>query len=141
MGHILTLRSSWQEFQTSATLVERWSERHKGFRDFLRDQETRPEVQLQLNALLITPVQRIPRYKMLLEEVIKSTPDGHPDKDNLEKALKEIESVAWHINEQLREHEDGLMLLDIQNSLQGGFPKVSTVKYSTLLKQHAPKRT
>jgi len=42
----------------------------------------------------------------------------------LEQALKEIEGVAWHINEQLREHEDGLLLLDIQKSLQGGFPKV-----------------
>jgi len=86
-------------------------------------------VQLKLNALLITPVQRIPRYKMLLEELIKSTPEGHPDKTNLESALKEIESVAWHINEQLREHEEGLLLLNIQNSLQGGFPKVCKSPY------------
>jgi hypothetical protein len=29
----------------------------------LANQESRPEVQKKLNSLLITPVQRIPRYK------------------------------------------------------------------------------
>ncbi len=55
---------------------------------------------------------------MLLEDVIKNTPESHPDKANLQEALKQIESVAWHINEQLREHENSLKLLDIQRSLQ-----------------------
>ncbi len=56
--HCVTL---FQEFQTSAALVERWSEQNSRFKQFLEAQETRPEVQLKLNALLITPVQRIPR--------------------------------------------------------------------------------
>jgi hypothetical protein len=52
--------------------------------------ESRPEVQLRLNALLITPVQRIPRYKMLLEDVIKNTPECHPDKKSLTEALEQV---------------------------------------------------
>lgn len=43
-------------------MVERWTEKNAKFRHFLEAQETRPEVQLKLNALLITPVQRIPRF-------------------------------------------------------------------------------
>ena len=58
------------------------------------------------------------RYKMLLEDVIKSTPECHPDKTHLRRALTEIDAVAWHINDQLKEHENGLKVLDIQRSLQ-----------------------
>jgi hypothetical protein len=123
-----------QDFETSSKLVERWTERHKGFRIFLANQETRPEVQLKLNALLITPVQRIPRYKMLLEDVIKNTPDCHPDKANLKLALEQIDAVAWHINEQLREHENSLKMFDIQKSLVGCFPKI-VVPGRKLIKQ------
>lgn len=76
---------------------------------------------------------------MLLEDVIKNTPESHPDKPNLVEALEQIEAVAWHINEQLREHEASLAMLDIQRSLQGGFPKIMVpgrrlVKQGTLMK-------
>ena len=101
-------------------------------------------MQLRLNALLITPVQRIPRYKMLLEDVIKNTPDCHPDKKSLKEALEQIDALAWRINEQvgsgipvilnftcvgvsylkLQEHEDSLRMLDIQRSLVGNCPKI-----------------
>ena len=55
---------------------------------------------------------------MLLEDVIKNTPDCHPDKVHLREALTQIDAVAWHINDQLKEHENGLKMLDIQRSLQ-----------------------
>ena len=36
-----------------------------------------------LASLLIRPVQRLPRYSILLTAIIDETPDGHPDKDDL----------------------------------------------------------
>eukprot|EP00095_Tigriopus_kingsejongensis_P006553 maker-scaffold235_size242898-snap-gene-0.10 protein:Tk06553 transcript:maker-scaffold235_size242898-snap-gene-0.10-mRNA-1 annotation:"protein tag-52" len=113
-----------QEFQSGAKLVEKYCDKSRPFRQFIAEQESRPEVQLKLNALLITPVQRIPRYKMLLEDVIKNTPDCHPDKAHLQSALAQIDAVAWHINDQLRDHENSLKMVDIQKSLQGGCPKI-----------------
>lgn len=113
-----------QDFESSAKLVEKRMESCKQFKSFVLGQESRPEVQLRLNALLITPVQRIPRYKLLLEDVIKNTPDCHPDKKCLKEALEQVDALAWHINEQLREHENSLRMLDIQKSLQGGQPKI-----------------
>ena len=59
-----------------------------------------------------------------MEDVIKNTPDSHPDKTSLKEALEQIEHVAWHINEQLREHENNMKMVDIQKSLNGGFPKI-----------------
>ena len=59
-----------------------------------------------------------------MEDVIKNTPETHPDKSSLKEALEQIDNVAWHINEQLREHENNMKMVDIQKSLSGGFPKI-----------------
>ena len=69
-------------------------------------------------------MQRIPHYKLLLEDIFKNTPDCHLDKSSLKEALAQIEAVAWHINNQFKEHDNSLKMLDIQRSLQGGFPKI-----------------
>jgi hypothetical protein len=57
---------------------------------------------LNLSSLLITPIQRIPRYKLLLSELIKNTPEDHPDKADLDKALTIISATAKHINDSVR---------------------------------------
>lgn len=40
---------------------------------FIVSQETRPEISNKLAALLIVPIQRIPRYRLLLREVLNHT--------------------------------------------------------------------
>jgi len=112
------------DFREAVKVVEKQMGKCREFRTLVQNQESRPEVQLKLNSLLITPVQRIPRYKLLLEDVISKTPECHPDKASLDSALEQIDGVAWHINEQLREHENSMKILDIQKSLVGGQPKV-----------------
>lgn len=49
------------------------------------------------------PVQRMPRYAMLIRELIKYTDKDHPDYGNLDKALKNIEEVTAYLNEKKRE--------------------------------------
>ena len=80
-------------------------------------------MQRKLNALLITPVQRVPRYKLLLDDVIKATPRFHPDRANLEEARTQIDAVAWYINDQIKEHENNQLMISIQKSLQGEGPE------------------
>lgn len=53
-------------------------------------------------AFLITPVQRIPRYKLLLQDFLKHTPDAHPDHPNLTKAFDMVAQIANYVNEVLR---------------------------------------
>jgi len=55
--------------------------------------------QVQLIALLIEPVQRIPRYQLLLDDLLANTPDGHPEFEDLEKALKKVEGIILTLNE------------------------------------------
>jgi hypothetical protein len=54
---------------------------------------------------LIMPVQRVPRYKMLLQELLKRTPEGHRDLETLPSAVVEVDKAAHKINETIRARE------------------------------------
>ena len=58
-----------------------------------------------LESYLITPIQRIMRYGMLLKELCKHTPVNHPDKELLDVALEAVEALAMHVNESKRSSE------------------------------------
>jgi hypothetical protein len=51
-----------------------------------------------LSSLLITPIQRIPRYILLLKELQRSTPKTHPDSEILSSALESFEALAVHLD-------------------------------------------
>eukprot|EP00300_Choanocystis_sp_HF-7_P036612 c52479_g1_i1.p1 GENE.c52479_g1_i1~~c52479_g1_i1.p1 ORF type:complete len:532 (+),score=67.67 c52479_g1_i1:59-1654(+) len=68
---------------------------------------------LDLNSLLITPVQRLPRYKLLLENLIKATED-EAEKVELSKALQAISFVAAEVNRAVKDQERNAKLLDLQ---------------------------
>lgn len=57
------------------------------FKKFICDQETRPEVGRKLSSLLITPVQRVPRYQLLVKEVLQHTPYEHREYRRLQGNL------------------------------------------------------
>ncbi|XP_067935814.1 dynamin-binding protein-like [Watersipora subatra] len=59
----------------------------------------RPEKPFTVEAFLITPVQRIPRYIMLLMELSEATESSHPDKADLLEARAAQEEVADYTNE------------------------------------------
>lgn len=46
---------------------------------------------LTLESFLVEPVQRIPRYKLLLDELRKHTPDSHPDHPNIVAACETVQ--------------------------------------------------
>lgn len=56
--------------------------------------------------LIVTPMQRIPRYKMLVAELLKNTPEEHDDFKDLTEALVVVDTVAKAINEQIKEREN-----------------------------------
>lgn len=69
---------------------------------------------LNLESVLINPIQRIPRYPLLLKEIIKQTPKSHPDRKKLEEAKLATESVTKEINACIDEVEryDQMLLLE-----------------------------
>lgn len=51
----------------------------KELQDFISKHEKRPEVSTSFQSLLIVPIQRIPRYKLLLQEVLNHTQMDDPE--------------------------------------------------------------
>jgi len=51
------------------------------------------------------PIQRIPRYRLLLEELINNTTKTHPDYAELEDALVKLKGVADEVNKAVVEQE------------------------------------
>lgn len=75
---------------------------------------------MDIQSYLIMPVQRLPRYRLLLEDLIKNT-NGlhHKDYRPLIAACEEIKKVANFINEQKKEAENMNRVLEIQSLLSG----------------------
>ena len=67
----------------------------------------------RLDSLLIAPIQRIPRYTLLLSEMKKHTPEGHPDQANLDKAIPLLQEVADYINKNILLAENRAKLLSL----------------------------
>ncbi|KAL7718098.1 Rho guanine nucleotide exchange factor [Entamoeba marina] len=59
----------------------------------------------EVTSFLITPIQRIPRYKLLLNDLLKHTPSTHPDFKELSDGFNIVSQVAISVNETSRQHE------------------------------------
>ena len=70
-------------------------------------------------SFLIMPIQRIPRYELLLRELKKNTDPSSPESVGLEKAFEKIVGIATHVNESQRHIENMTKLLALQDRIQG----------------------
>ena len=69
---------------------------------------------------IITPVQRLPRYVLLLKELLKNTPPL--DQPPIQQALTSMETIASFVNERKRSVENMNKLLEISQSISGELP-------------------
>ncbi|XP_065835989.1 rho guanine nucleotide exchange factor 39-like [Oscarella lobularis] len=107
-------------FERANQTLAKWTKKSPEFARFRTEQESRPEcLSLGLASLLIMPVQRVPRCKLLLDDLLKHTRDDDPEWAKLRGACRQIGQVTTHINEHIRTHENFRQMLRIQNSLTG----------------------
>lgn len=91
------------------------------FAQTLRELETDPRCKnASLQSFLITPIQRIPRYLLLLKELIKHTDSSHLDYQDLQRGLEQIQQVATALNEAERQAESAFKLYQYQMALGDG---------------------
>eukprot|EP01113_Clastostelium_recurvatum_P043250 TRINITY_DN7113_c0_g1_i2.p1 TRINITY_DN7113_c0_g1~~TRINITY_DN7113_c0_g1_i2.p1 ORF type:complete len:747 (-),score=191.64 TRINITY_DN7113_c0_g1_i2:56-2296(-) len=91
---------------------------HKTFTTFL-DECQGSRAPLKLEAYLIMPIQRIPRYNLLLEDLIRHTWEGHPDYEKLCQALSLTKNMAGHINQHMHSSASMNKVMSIQSMLGG----------------------
>jgi len=83
--------------------LDKYNEINKDNVDILNNlRGSRP---MSLEHLLIMPIQRVPRYNLLLQDLLKKTESSHPDFKFIEKALASCQEVANHINQSMRKTE------------------------------------
>ncbi|KAH0813008.1 hypothetical protein GEV33_009781 [Tenebrio molitor] len=113
-------------FRRSLEVLQNCHRDNPKFANFLEMQETRPEVQSKLSALLIAPIQRVPRYKLLLTSLFNLTMPSEEEYDSLLDSLTKVENAADHINKIIQEQENMQRLIELQRCLQSGEPNVIT---------------
>ena len=78
-----------------------------------------------LPSLLITPVQRIPRYLMLVTQLLKYTWPTHRDYANIKSAATQLGKIAEYVDQKAKDAENVQKMHHVQEVLLG--------KYETLL--------
>ncbi|XP_068975293.1 rho guanine nucleotide exchange factor 17 isoform X6 [Bombus flavifrons] len=93
------------------------------FARFLEAMEREHKGKLGLDQLLIKPVQKIPRYELLIQRLLKHTDTTHPDFELLQAAQKEVHELVVKINcterESLEWEQQQSTLREVQALVEG----------------------
>ena len=110
-------------YQQQQRKLEDLCREKKGLQELVRKCESDPRCGgLALKSHLILPVQRIPRYKMLLHELAKRTEHKHPDAADIEKAREAISRVASQINLSIKQQENRQLILNLRHAIMASGP-------------------
>uniref|UniRef100_A0A8B9UV75 FYVE, RhoGEF and PH domain containing 2 n=1 Tax=Anas zonorhyncha TaxID=75864 RepID=A0A8B9UV75_9AVES len=95
-----------KNFNKAVELITVWTEKSLPFQELIADiQKRKVCANLTLQHHMLEPVQRIPRYELLLKDYIQKLPPESPDRNDADKALELIFMVAKHSNTAIAEME------------------------------------
>ncbi len=103
------------QHDSSASRVGLMSAKNEKFQDLLKESSMDPRsMGLDVQSLLNLPLERIPQYRDLLEELQDNTDESHPDHKLLDKAIDEIADISNFIDESIKQRENQAKLLGVQ---------------------------
>ncbi|NWU68355.1 ARHGH factor, partial [Pterocles burchelli] len=98
-------------------------EARPAFIKFLEQSMRENKEKQALSDLMIKPVQRIPRYELLVKDLLKHTPEDHPDHPYLIDAQRNIKQVAERINKGMKSAEEvernARIVQEIESHIEG----------------------
>lgn len=89
-------------FTNAMSIIKKACLTKPAFLEFLKRRQVCSADRVTLYGLMVKPVQRFPQFILLLQDMLKNTPRGHPDRLSLQLALTELETLAEKLNEQKR---------------------------------------
>ncbi|KAM6999219.1 rho guanine nucleotide exchange factor 11 [Passerculus sandwichensis] len=99
-------------------LIRTKQRKESRFQLFMQEAESNPQCRrLQLKDLLIAEMQRLTKYPLLLENVIKCTPGGSAEQQKLLRARDHSRDVLRAVNEAVRRAENRQRLQEHQRRL------------------------
>ncbi|XP_070454500.1 rho guanine nucleotide exchange factor 10 isoform X9 [Equus przewalskii] len=90
-------------FSTAVAILKKTCATKPAFLDFLKQCEESSPDRTTLYSLMMKPIQRFPHFILLLQDMLKNTSKGHPDRLPLQMALTELETLAEKLNERKRD--------------------------------------
>jgi len=153
VGRILFRFAPWLKIYSVAflrqleapQLLQRLGEDRPGFTEFLEAASASCGGQT-IDSFLILPVQRVPRFRLLFEQLLKHTPPDHPDYVLCAEALAEVgckdgcrgvdarsltnpgvaqvSAVALKLNESLRRFEQSLAMCQVARRFDPPMPEL-----------------
>ncbi|XP_057211906.1 faciogenital dysplasia isoform X1 [Triplophysa rosa] len=109
-----------KNFDRAMDLVSTWMQRSANFKTTVQNIQKQDVCgNLTLQHHMLEPVQRIPRYELLLKDYLKKLPDGAPDRKYAENALELISTAANHSNAAIRKMEKMHKLMEVYERLGG----------------------
>ncbi|XP_078065759.1 FYVE, RhoGEF and PH domain-containing protein 3-like isoform X2 [Mustelus asterias] len=109
-----------KNFDRAMDLVNSWTQRSSQFKSIIQDIQKQDVCgNLTLQHHMLEPVQRIPRYELLLKDYLKKLPEDSLDRKDAEKSLELISTAANHSNVAIRKMEKMHKLLEVYERLGG----------------------
>lgn len=108
-------------FTAAMECAKQESKRKSALADFLKVKQITAHDRISFFGLMVKPVQRFPQFILLLQDLLRETPPGHPDRMALQLALTTLESLAEMLNERKREAEQFAAFRDKLRSISGKF--------------------
>ncbi|XP_039385447.1 rho guanine nucleotide exchange factor 10 isoform X1 [Mauremys reevesii] len=104
-------------FSTAVGILKKTCATKPAFLDFLKQcQESSPD-RITLYGLIMKPIQRFPQFILLLQDMLKNTTKGHPDRLPLQMALTELETLAEKLNERKRDADQRCEIKQIAKAM------------------------
>ncbi|XP_063772743.1 rho guanine nucleotide exchange factor 10 isoform X2 [Pseudophryne corroboree] len=103
-------------FSTAVGILRRTCATKPTFLEFLKSQDSSPD-RITLYGLMMKPIQRFPQFILLLQDMLKNTVKGHPDRLPLQMALTELETLADKLNERKRDADQRCEIKQIAKAM------------------------
>ncbi|KAJ1525738.1 hypothetical protein ONE63_008946 [Megalurothrips usitatus] len=118
-----------KNFDSAMSLINTMQAKNARFAAIMHEIHQMPECgNLTLTHHMLSPIQRIPRYELLLKDYLKKLSEDSNDRGDTEKALHLVSTAANHANEAMKKISQFQQLLEIQENISGAVDLVSPTR-------------
>ena len=126
-----------KNYPNALAVFEHLQKTNDAFRRFVKEQSNMECMMgLPIESYLILPVQRLPRYRLLLETLLKNTPEHHANHQASKVALEQMSNMNQWVNERIRDHQEEMKLIEIQQRMIKLPPRLSSFTHQDAKEAH-----
>mmetsp|Transcript_20010 Transcript_20010/g.28006 ORF Transcript_20010/g.28006 Transcript_20010/m.28006 type:complete len:429 (+) Transcript_20010:3-1289(+) len=104
-------------FDASTAQINLLMKNKERFRDFVNYVASK-NPGADLHNLLICPVQRLPRYVLLFQELLKATPEDHKDRKDVALAVEKLKEITSLLNQNKHLNDNQTKVMRVEKKLK-----------------------